>query len=185
MIHPDSGGPTPTENPSKLSMRKVLAGHLPSSEDFQHQLSRHERNFRFATRPKIGHQRNRTERVSEDKIEIGSSQSKTMGARRDLWAALQWPVGVATPRTRRPRTFGNASTDRNARLAFGATMRAVPTANRCEQKILRAELEVRRGTTSQPQKGACEQNSTAPVGPSWRHLAVGPIPPGGWPHPTS
>jgi hypothetical protein len=26
-------------------------------------------------------------------------------------------------------------------------------------------------TTSQPQKGACGQNSTAPVGPSWRHLA--------------
>jgi hypothetical protein len=35
-------------------------------------------------------------------------------------------------------------------------------------------------TTSQPQKGACEQNSTAPVGPSWRRLAVGPIPPAGW-----
>ena len=36
------------------------------------------------------------------------------------------------------------------------------------------------GTTSQPQKGACEQNSTAPVGPFWRRLAVGPIPPAGW-----
>jgi hypothetical protein len=35
------------------------------------------------------------------------------------------------------------------------------------------------GTTSQPQKGACELNSTAPVGPSWRRLAVGPIPPAG------
>jgi hypothetical protein len=34
--------------------------------------------------------------------------------------------------------------------------------------------------TSQPQKGACEQNSTAPVGPFWRRLAVGPIPPAGW-----
>jgi hypothetical protein len=30
---------------------------------------------------------------------------------------------------------------------------------------------------AQPQKGACRLNSTAPVGPSWRHLAVGPIPP--------
>jgi hypothetical protein len=36
------------------------------------------------------------------------------------------------------------------------------------------------GTTSQPQKGACEQNSTAPVGPSWRHLAVAPTPPADW-----
>jgi hypothetical protein len=35
-------------------------------------------------------------------------------------------------------------------------------------------------TTSQPQKGTCGQNSTAPVGPSWRHLAVGPIPPADW-----
>jgi hypothetical protein len=29
MSHPDLGGPTPTENPSKLSMRKVLADHRP------------------------------------------------------------------------------------------------------------------------------------------------------------
>jgi hypothetical protein len=29
-------------------------------------------------------------------------------------------------------------------------------------------------------KSACGQNSTAPVGPSWRHLAVAPIPPAGW-----
>jgi hypothetical protein len=36
-------------------------------------------------------------------------------------------------------------------------------------------------TTSQPQKDACQQNSTAPVGPSWRRLAVVPIPPpAGW-----
>jgi hypothetical protein len=35
-------------------------------------------------------------------------------------------------------------------------------------------------TTSQPQRDACEQNSTAPVGPSC-FLA----PPGGWHHPTS
>jgi hypothetical protein len=35
-------------------------------------------------------------------------------------------------------------------------------------------------TTSQPQKGACGQNSTAPVVPSWRHLAVGPTPPADW-----
>jgi hypothetical protein len=31
-----------------------------------------------------------------------------------------------------------------------------------------------------PQKGACRLNSTAPVGPSWRRLAVGPIPPADW-----
>jgi hypothetical protein len=36
------------------------------------------------------------------------------------------------------------------------------------------------GTTFQPQKGACGQSSTAPVGPSWRHLAVGPTPPADW-----
>jgi hypothetical protein len=30
-------------------------------------------------------------------------------------------------------------------------------------------------TASQPQKGARQQTSTAPVGPSWRRLAVGPI----------
>jgi hypothetical protein len=35
-------------------------------------------------------------------------------------------------------------------------------------------------TTSRPQKGACGQNSTAPVGPHWRHLAVEPIPPADW-----
>jgi hypothetical protein len=36
--------------------------------------------------------------------------------------------------------------------------------------------------TSQPQKGAgaCGPNSTSPVGPSWLHLAVGPIPPADW-----
>jgi hypothetical protein len=37
-----------------------------------------------------------------------------------------------------------------------------------------------RSTTSQPQKGACQQNSTAPVGPSWHRLAVVPIPPADW-----
>jgi hypothetical protein len=37
-----------------------------------------------------------------------------------------------------------------------------------------------RSTTSQPPKGACEQNSTAPLGPSWRHLEVCPIPPADW-----
>jgi hypothetical protein len=37
-----------------------------------------------------------------------------------------------------------------------------------------------RPLNSQPQKGACRQNSTAPVGPSWRRLAVGPIPPADW-----
>jgi hypothetical protein len=35
-------------------------------------------------------------------------------------------------------------------------------------------------TTSQPQKGACQQNSTAPLGPSWRRLAVGPTQPADW-----
>jgi hypothetical protein len=35
-------------------------------------------------------------------------------------------------------------------------------------------------TTSRPQKGACGQNSTAPVGPLWRRLAVDPIPPADW-----
>jgi hypothetical protein len=35
-------------------------------------------------------------------------------------------------------------------------------------------------TTSQPQKGACEKKSTAPVGLSWRHLEVDPIPPADW-----
>jgi hypothetical protein len=33
----------------------------------------------------IGYQRNRTERVSENEIEIESLPSKTMGARRSLW----------------------------------------------------------------------------------------------------
>ena len=60
----------------------------PPSDDSQHQLSRHERNFRFATRPNIGYQRNRTERASGNKIEIGSLPSKTMEARRNLWRIL-------------------------------------------------------------------------------------------------
>jgi hypothetical protein len=33
---------------------------------------------------------------------------------------------------------------------------------------------------SQPQKSACEQSSTAPVGLYWHHLGVGPIPPADW-----
>jgi hypothetical protein len=48
--------------------------------------------------------------------------------------------------------------------------------------LLRLERRILLGTstTSQAQKGACGLNSTAPVGPSWRHLAVGPIPPADW-----
>jgi hypothetical protein len=38
----------------------------------------------------------------------------------------------------------------------------------------------RQDTTSQPQKSGCQQNSTAPVGPSWRRLAVGPTTPADW-----
>jgi hypothetical protein len=54
----------------------------------------------------------------------------------------------------------------------------VPTPDSRRRERPRGDLPP--ATTSQTQKGACGQNSTAPVEPPWRHLAVDPIPPADW-----
>jgi hypothetical protein len=83
MSRPDLGGPTPTENSSKLSMRKVLAGRRPKIPNTNsagtNKTSASRRDQTLITKG------NRTERVSENKIEIGSLQIKTKEPRRNLW----------------------------------------------------------------------------------------------------
>ena len=106
----------------------------PPSDDSQHQLSRHERNFRFATRPNIGYQRNRTERVSENKIEIGSLPSKTMEARRNLWRILDQLRLRHRERAGREHSGMLTPITMLDLLSEPACVRT----HRCEQKILRA-----------------------------------------------
>ena len=139
MSHPDLGGPTPTENPSKLSMRKVLADHRPmipnTNSAGTNKTSASRRDQTLITKG------NRTERVSENKIEIGSLPSKTMEARRNLWCILDQLRLRHRERVGREHSGMLASATMLDWLSEPACVRT----NRCEQKILRADLEVRRG----------------------------------------
>jgi hypothetical protein len=49
-----------------------------------------------------------------------------------------------------------------------------------KRKIEQPNQPAPRPPNRKKQKGACGQNSTAPVGPPWRHLAVDPVPPASW-----
>jgi hypothetical protein len=105
----------------------------PPSEDSQHPTPTQQARTKLPLRDETEYRLPKgsypgTERVSENKIEIGSLPSKTMGARRNLCRFLDQLRLRHRERVGREQPFGNDSAParHDARLALGAGIRPYP-----------------------------------------------------------